>query len=110
MKTIKKEYYSNYGEFEKIVAEYGAIIDVTNAIVKARDNSTVNAFEDSVVYAYEGSTINAYKGSTIIALEDSTVYAYEGSTIIAHKDSTVYAQNGSRIIRTIKNNLTRNPQ
>jgi len=27
MKVIKNEYYSHYGEFEKIVAEDGAIID-----------------------------------------------------------------------------------
>ena len=57
MKQIKNEYYRNCGKFEEIIAEKGSTVDVENAVVYARNGSTVKACDGSKVRAYKGSRI-----------------------------------------------------
>ena len=65
--------------------------------VRACDNSTVEAYDNSTVEACDNSTVEAYDNSTVRACGNSTVRAYNNSTVRACDNSTVRAYNNSTV-------------
>ena len=66
--------------------------------VEARDNSTVEAWDNSTVEARDNSTVEAWDNSTVAASDNSTVEARGNSTVVAWDNSTVEARGNSTVV------------
>ena len=107
-----KKVVKSQKELDAIALDFDGVIEIRfgtgwePAIVKqkykarvvARENSSVEAWENSSVVARENSSVVAWGNSSVEARENSSVVAWENSSVVAWENSSVVARENSSVV------------